>query len=158
MSGYDIAPGVSAALARFELPLKLGFGAVWAPVMYKAEWMDGRWGRGDRGGRRRLPRVHSTAIRAILVLAAAPVRYRSGLYAAQFAELLLHDSLLVLGRHMGFEVHERRIAIDELLSDIAAVDAVAAQLRDALLAIQERRAPDPFGWTREVSRELTESI
>jgi branched-chain amino acid aminotransferase len=31
------------------------------------------------------------------------------------------------------------------------VDAVAAQLREALLAIQERRAPDPFGWTREVT-------
>jgi hypothetical protein len=28
---------------------------------------------------------------------------------------------------------------------------VAAQLREALLAIQERRAPDPFGWTREVA-------
>ncbi len=31
------------------------------------------------------------------------------------------------------------------------VDSVAAQLREALLAIQERRAPDPFGWTREVA-------
>jgi len=30
------------------------------------------------------------------------------------------------------------------------IDAVAAQLREGLLAIQERRAPDPFGWTREV--------
>ena len=30
------------------------------------------------------------------------------------------------------------------------VDAVAGRLRDALLAIQERRAPDPFGWTRDV--------
>jgi branched-chain amino acid aminotransferase len=30
------------------------------------------------------------------------------------------------------------------------VDAVAARLREALLAIQERRAPDPFGWTRDV--------
>jgi branched-chain amino acid aminotransferase len=30
------------------------------------------------------------------------------------------------------------------------IDAVAAQLREALLAIQERRAPDPFGWTRDV--------
>lgn len=29
------------------------------------------------------------------------------------------------------------------------VDVVAAQLRAALLAIQERRAPDLFGWTRE---------
>jgi branched-chain amino acid aminotransferase len=31
------------------------------------------------------------------------------------------------------------------------VDSVAATLRNALLAIQERRADDPFGWTREVS-------
>ncbi len=31
------------------------------------------------------------------------------------------------------------------------VDSVAAQLREALLAIQERRAPDPFGWTRDVA-------
>lgn len=30
------------------------------------------------------------------------------------------------------------------------VDSVAAQLREALLAIQERRAPDPFAWTRDV--------
>lgn len=30
------------------------------------------------------------------------------------------------------------------------VDVVAARLREALLAIQERRAPDPFGWTRDV--------
>ena len=29
------------------------------------------------------------------------------------------------------------------------IDAVAKELREALLAIQERRAPDPFGWTRE---------
>jgi branched-chain amino acid aminotransferase len=32
----------------------------------------------------------------------------------------------------------------------ARVDSVAAQLREALLAIQERRAPDLFGWTRDV--------
>ena len=31
------------------------------------------------------------------------------------------------------------------------VDVVAAKLREALLAIQERRAPDPFGWTRDVA-------
>ncbi len=30
-------------------------------------------------------------------------------------------------------------------------DEVASRLRAALLAIQERRAPDPFGWTREVA-------
>ncbi|HVW71050.1 MAG TPA: branched-chain amino acid aminotransferase [Steroidobacteraceae bacterium] len=31
------------------------------------------------------------------------------------------------------------------------VDVVARRLREALLAIQERRAADPFGWTREVA-------
>jgi branched-chain amino acid aminotransferase len=38
----------------------------------------------------------------------------------------------------------------------ARTDEVAKRLREALLAIQERRAPDPFGWTREVTpaREL----
>jgi branched-chain amino acid aminotransferase len=30
------------------------------------------------------------------------------------------------------------------------VGKVAGELRAALLAIQERRAPDPFGWVREV--------
>jgi len=35
------------------------------------------------------------------------------------------------------------------------VDAVAAHLREALLAIQERRAPDPFGWTRDVAIPAT---
>jgi len=37
----------------------------------------------------------------------------------------------------------------------ARVDAIAAQLREALLAIQERRAPDPFGWTQEVTRSAS---
>jgi branched-chain amino acid aminotransferase len=93
------------------------------------------------------------------------------------------DSLITLGRHLGFAVHERSMALDELLAQIVSgectevfacgtaavvtpigllidrdrreyipirIDAVAAQLREALLAIQERRAPDPFGWTREV--------
>jgi aromatic ring-cleaving dioxygenase len=31
------------------------------------------------------------------------------------------------------------------------VNEVAGRLRQQLLAIQERRAPDPFGWTRDVS-------
>ncbi len=97
---------------------------------------------------------------------------------------ITRDSLLILGRHLGFEIRERQIAIDDLLAEIAGggcselfacgtaaivspigvladqdgreyapsnVDVVAAQLREALLAIQERRAPDPFGWTREVA-------
>jgi branched-chain amino acid aminotransferase len=106
---------------------------------------------------------------------------------------ITRDSLLTLGRHLGFTVVERRMAIDELLRQIASgrcselfacgtaaivspiellaerrpaateddhgppreyapknVDVVAARLRGALLAIQERRAPDIFGWTRDV--------
>jgi branched-chain amino acid aminotransferase len=31
------------------------------------------------------------------------------------------------------------------------IDGVAAELREALLSIQERRAPDLFGWVREVA-------
>jgi branched-chain amino acid aminotransferase len=94
------------------------------------------------------------------------------------------DSLITLSRHLGLAVHERVMALDELLAQIVSgecsevfacgtaaivspiglvvdrdrreyvptqVDAVAAQLREALLAIQERRAPDPFGWTRDVA-------
>jgi len=94
------------------------------------------------------------------------------------------DSLITLGRHLGYTVVERRMALDELLEQIDSgecsevfacgtaaivspigiladreprqyvprrVDAVAAHLREALLAIQERRAPDPFGWTRDVA-------
>jgi hypothetical protein len=44
---YDVAPGVSAALRNFELPDKLGFGLVAAPVMFSAEWSNGAWGRGE---------------------------------------------------------------------------------------------------------------
>ena len=97
---------------------------------------------------------------------------------------ITRDSLIMLGRHLGFAVHERTMALDELLGQIVSgkctevfacgtaailspiglltdrdqreyvptrIDAVAAQLRVALLAIQERRAPDPFGWTRDVA-------
>jgi branched-chain amino acid aminotransferase len=96
---------------------------------------------------------------------------------------ITRDSLITLGRHLGFAVHERTMAVDELLAQIVSgectevfacgtaaivspigllmdrgrreyvphrIDAVAARLREALLAIQERRAADPFGWTREV--------
>lgn len=46
MSDYDIDPGVPEAIERFELPETLGFGPVEAPVMFEAEWRDGRWERG----------------------------------------------------------------------------------------------------------------
>ncbi|MDE2305150.1 MAG: branched-chain amino acid aminotransferase [Gammaproteobacteria bacterium] len=97
---------------------------------------------------------------------------------------ITRDSLIQLARHLGLKVHERRIAIDELLAQVSSgaceevfacgtaaivspisvladrdgreytpktIDGVAARLREALLAIQERRAADPFGWTRDVA-------
>jgi branched-chain amino acid aminotransferase len=97
---------------------------------------------------------------------------------------ITRDSLLTLGRHLGFSVVERPMALDELLAQIVSgacsevfacgtaaivtpigliadrdqreyvprqIDAVAAQLREALLAIQERRAADPFNWTSDVA-------
>ncbi|HEV7611059.1 MAG TPA: branched-chain amino acid aminotransferase [Steroidobacteraceae bacterium] len=97
---------------------------------------------------------------------------------------ITRDSVIRLGRHLGFKVHERNMVLDELLAQIVSgectevfacgtaailspigllsdrgrkdyvpvrVDEVAARLREALLAIQERRAPDPFGWTQDVA-------
>jgi branched-chain amino acid aminotransferase len=97
---------------------------------------------------------------------------------------ITRDSLLTLAKSLGYQMHERRIALDEALEAIdsgrcsemfacgtAAIvapiavlvegdgreyplrqtDGVAKHLREALLAIQERRAPDPFGWTRELA-------
>jgi branched-chain amino acid aminotransferase len=97
---------------------------------------------------------------------------------------ITRDSLLTLARSLGYSAHERRIALDEVLDDIASgrcselfacgtaaivcpiaalvegdgqeyrlrqADVVAKRLRESLLAIQERRAPDPFGWTQELT-------
>jgi len=95
------------------------------------------------------------------------------------------DSLLTLARSLGYKTHERRIALDEVLTGIGSgrcselfacgtaaivapiatlvegdgreyrlreTDVVAKRLRESLLAIQERRAPDPFGWTQELTQ------
>lgn len=97
---------------------------------------------------------------------------------------ITRDSLLTLAGSLGYRVHERRMALDEVLEGIGSgrcselfacgtaaivspiavlaegdgreyrlrqIDVVAKHLRESLLAIQERRAPDPFGWTREVT-------
>src|SRR5438094_9811251 len=69
MSAYDIAPGVPAALERFVLPDKLGFGAVNAPVMFSAEWRDGQWQRGT-------------------LLPYGPIEVWPGSRALQYAELI----------------------------------------------------------------------
>ena len=94
---------------------------------------------------------------------------------------ITRDSLLTLGRHLGYVMVERPMALDDLLLQIDSgectelfacgtaaivspievladggrsyvprqIDAVAARLREALLAVQERRAPDVFGWMRD---------
>jgi branched-chain amino acid aminotransferase len=352
MRRYDVAPGVDAALQRFVLPERLGFGAVSAPVMFEAHWSEGRWSRGElkpygtidilpgaralqyaelvfeglkayrvagswpnlfrprenwlrlsrSAGRLSMPSVPEElffeAIDAVAgacapiipresgralylrpflfgteasyllcnsntfsfmviaspveIYAAGPMRvaierddvraavgglgaaktaanYAASLRASSAAvargltvalwldacerrwiqelsgmnlfaviggELhtpqldgailpgVTRDSLLTLGAHLGYTVVERRMALDELLSQIESgecseifasgtaatvgpigalvdratreyvprrIDEVAATLRKALLAIQERRAPDPFGWTRDVA-------
>src|SRR5437660_1189038 len=69
MSAHDIAPGVPAALERFVLPEKLGFGAVNAPVMFSAEWRDGQWERGT-------------------LLPYGPIEVWPGSRALQYAELI----------------------------------------------------------------------
>ncbi len=43
---YRVDAGGDAAIARFVLPERLGFGPVLAPVMYRADWAEGEWGRG----------------------------------------------------------------------------------------------------------------
>ena len=46
MSIY-IDPAVSSSLRGFEVPEKLGFGTVMAPVMFRATCQDGVWSRGE---------------------------------------------------------------------------------------------------------------
>lgn len=47
MTRYRIDPAVAAALARFTLPERLGFGVVAAPVMFSADWSEGQWSAGE---------------------------------------------------------------------------------------------------------------
>src|SRR5438270_469587 len=217
MAAHDIAPGVPAALERFVLPEKLGFGAVNAPVMFSAEWRDGQWQRGTLlpygpievwPGSRALQYAELIfeGLKAYKVGQPRPNLFRAAdncrrmersgmnffaviggeLHTPELDDAILpgitRDSLLTLARHLGYVVHERAIEIDELLSQIedrhcselfacgtaaivmpiaalaepderayrpARTDEVASRLRGALLAIQERRAPDPFRWARE---------
>lgn len=69
MKGYDIAPGVEAALAAYQAPQVLGFGAVPAPVMYQVDYREGRWQRGQ-------------------LLPYGPIEIMPGARALQYAELV----------------------------------------------------------------------
>lgn len=44
---------------------------------------------------------------------------------------------------------------DDTIYQVAKVDELAATLRQSLLAIQERREDDPFGWTMEVAEHYS---
>src|SRR5512146_1743015 len=46
MDAYDIDSGVPTAVAKIQLPGRLGFGDINTPVMFDAEWRDGAWQRG----------------------------------------------------------------------------------------------------------------
>jgi branched-chain amino acid aminotransferase len=96
-----------------------------------------------------------------------------------FLHGITRDSVLTLARDLGYEVEERDITVDELLTwrGEAALSGTAAvlagvgtlvhdagrveinggrvgpttmRLREALVAIQRAEAPDPHGWTVEV--------
>lgn len=109
------------------------------------------------------------------------------LHTPQLSDSILagitRDSVIRLAPHLGIEVVERIMPVEDLLADLASgrctelfacgtaaivspiselgdadgavyrpavVDGTAAVLRDALLAIQEQRAPDPFGWIEPI--------
>jgi branched-chain amino acid aminotransferase len=69
MNDYDIDPRVPEAIERFELPESLGFGLVNAPVMFDAQWREGRWERGR-------------------LLPYGPIELLPGARALQYAELV----------------------------------------------------------------------
>src|SRR3984885_6950223 len=69
MNDYDIDPRVPEAIERFRLPESLGFGLVNAPVMFDAQWREGRWERGR-------------------LLPYGPIELWPGARALQYAELV----------------------------------------------------------------------
>ena len=47
MGNYRISPDVTSALANFTLTDNLGFGELKVPIMYRADFRDGRWQTGE---------------------------------------------------------------------------------------------------------------
>ena len=47
MLKFKIDPQAYTAIENFELPETLGFGSVMAPVMYRADYVDGKWNDGE---------------------------------------------------------------------------------------------------------------
>jgi branched-chain amino acid aminotransferase len=69
MRPFDVAPGVAAAIEKFTLPERLGFGSVNAPVMFDASWREGSWSAGQ-------------------LLPYGPIEIWPGSRALQYAELV----------------------------------------------------------------------
>ncbi len=66
---HEVDAETKAAIAAFRLPDSLGFGAVNAPVMFRAQWSDGKWDKGR-------------------LLPYGPIEIAPGARALQYAELV----------------------------------------------------------------------
>jgi branched-chain amino acid aminotransferase len=69
MTNFVTAPGVAEAVRNFVVPEQLGFGAVHAPAMFSAQWLNGHWSTGE-------------------LLAYGPIQILPGARALQYAELV----------------------------------------------------------------------
>jgi branched-subunit amino acid aminotransferase/4-amino-4-deoxychorismate lyase len=141
------------------LPEILDFGAVNAPVMFSVEWRDQQWGHGR-------------------LLPYGPIEISPGARALQYGELVFEGlKAYCVGHERPMAIDELlpqigtgrcseifgcgTAAIVMPISALADADSrvfkpretnvIARRLRDTLLAIQERRAADPFGWIRVLS-------
>lgn len=157
---YRIDPGVRAALADFTLPDRLGFGLVAAPLIFRAEYCNGKWTAGEW-----LPYGAIEILPGARALHYAEVVFE-GLEAYRVGSASLPNLFRPKENWRRFS-RSGTAAIVSPLGVIADpqrgehvprhVDAVAAELREALLAIQQRRAPDLFRWTRTVPHWATPS-
>ena len=82
-------------------------------------------------------KVHERRITIDELLAGIGSGRCSELFACGTAAIVSPIAALVEGDGREYKLHE--------------TDVVAKRLRESLLAIQERRAPDPFGWTQELT-------
>lgn len=156
MSAYDSDPGGAAAVKCFSVHKNHGVGQVAAPVMDSIEPAS------DAGGPRRRGNYAKDA-----------ANYAASLRATTAAGIT-RDSWVKLARHRKNRAHERPISIDEpqpqedygVCSELFACGTTAsvspirkladqdgAELRGALLSIQEMLAPDIFSCTRDASIE-----
>jgi branched-chain amino acid aminotransferase len=139
----DVAPGVNEALKNFVLPETLGFGAVNAPGELHTPELDTAILPGvTRDSLIKLARrlgftVHERQMDVDELLAQIGSGGCSEIFACGTAAIVMPISALADTDNRVFKPRETNV--------------IASRLRDSLLAIQERRAPDPFGWIRVLS-------